>query len=337
MKLGYIFFVSMMLSVSLNAMHDEDEWLRKADEAFAKTEGVQQVKEEKDAGHEAQEKFETLEQSPEVTQEDYDEPTFDENDHATWFTECPAQGQPLTCDYFKRKKYFQRAVSLTQEQKNNELDDSCAEYSTQRCKIGGWVCAGANPNISFKRPWRPLLDPLQNDDFWLVKILLEHKAKPNKNIILGEPALSYAKNKEIAELLVAHGAKVNWKGAKSGNTLLHRAIMQGRLPDLLEYYIEQKVFINSLNHYNETALHELSYWCTVQSRGDVIKKARLLFKAGIDIDIDANKDGKTAQGMLQECRKNNDNCRALYDLIEEERNNRLKQLQKNGGEHGTHV
>ena len=54
MKLGYIFFVSMMLSVSLNAMHDDaDEWLNAAQRAYEKTEGMQQVKEEKDTQHEA--------------------------------------------------------------------------------------------------------------------------------------------------------------------------------------------------------------------------------------------------------------------------------------------
>ncbi len=348
-----IFFASL-----LNAMQDDaDEWLKAAQRAYEKTEGVQQVNEEKDAQHEAREKLEKLEQaeSPEATQEEYDEADFDENDPATWFSECPEQRQPLTCDYFKRKRYFQRAVSLPQGQKNDilaDLNKDCAlkvsferEYSANRCKTAGWVCAGADPNTKGKRHsfLSTILEPAEQNDYWLIKILLEHRLNPNETICRNRPPLYWTKKKEIAELLIKHGAELEICCDGLGGTLLHRSADQDYRSDLLEYYIQQKVPINAINTVRETALHILSGRCYAHSHEELIKKARLLFKAGIDIDAKDIRE-KSAQGLLQECQKNEsfkesskETCKLLYDLIEEERNNRLKQFQKNGGDHGMHV
>ena len=215
MERMYKIIIPMMICVvSLNAMQDDaDEWLNAAQRAYEKTEGMQQVKEEKDTQHEAQEKFENREQT-ERPAEEYNEADFDENDHETWFSECPEQGQPLTCDYFKRKRYFRRAVSLPQEQKNHQLGNSIhnrhrEEYPKARCKISGWVCAGANPNAKSKEyGTRALIAPIAANDFSLLKLLLEQKANPNK-ATPGMFSLCWAENREIAELLVKHGATVN--------------------------------------------------------------------------------------------------------------------------------
>ncbi len=358
MECMYKTIMPMMIFVvsSLNAMQDDaDEWLNAAQRAYEKTEGVQQVKEEKDTQHEAQASFEKFEQteSPAV-QEYYDEATFDENDPSTWFSECPEQGQPLTCDYFKRKRYFQRAVSLPQEQKNNQLGDNTdnrnfEEYPKTRCKISGWVCTGADPNSKSKEyRARALVAPVGANDFRLLELLIVQKANPNK-ATPGMSPLCWAENKEMVELLVGYGANVNCR-CDGRKTLLHRAIKSpiggpswgSCSPDLVEYYIQQNISINSVDDNNDTALHVLSTQASnpasifFTSSDNLIRTAQALLKAGINLDT-KNREGKTAQDYLRECKKYNDNCKLLYDRIEEERNNRLKQLQKNGGDHGMYV
>jgi hypothetical protein len=356
MKCTYKIIIPMMICVvSLNAMHDDaEEWLNAAQRAYEKTEGVQHVKEEKHDVHEAQESFEKLEQaeSSKIAREEYDEADFDENDYATWFSECPKKGRPLTCDYFKGKRYFQRAASLPREKKNDLIADlkdymhGREKYSKNRCKTAGWVCAGADPNTRPKT--RPFLytieDPVRHNDYWLLKILLEHKLHPNVWEGPYNTPLYLAKKKEIAELLVAHGAKTNWTDSSHGITLLHVAAWAEKSSDLLEYYIQQNIPINVIDIVDyHTALHRLSLWCGSHSHEELVKKAHLLFKAGIDIDAKAQ-HGQTAQDMLRECQEDKrlsesskETCKLLYDLIEEERNHRLKQMQKNGGDHGIHV
>jgi hypothetical protein len=338
MKCMYKIIIPMMICVaSLNAMHDDaDEWLNAAQRAYEKTEGVQLVNEE----NEVQENFEKCEQTESFTQE-YNEATFDEDDPSTWFSECPAQSKKLSCEYFKGKRCWQRAVSLPQERKNGILfsTKNCVGsrgYPLGRCKIAGWVCAGADLITS-----DIVEQPLTNDDYWLMKILLEHKFNANERLWMGRVPLWVARTKNMAKLLVLHGAETNWK-TDNGTTLLHAAAMRTERSDLLEYYIQQKVPINSVTRDGETALHHLSEWGILDSCEEFLKKARLLLKAGIDIDA-KDKDGRTAQDLLQECPVGRwsvsaeKHCKLLYGLIEEERTNRLKQLQKNGGDHGIHV
>ena len=339
---------------SLNAMHDDaGEWLKAAQKVYEKTEGVQHVKEEKDAGHEARESFEKLEQteSPEATQE-YDEPNFDENDYSTWFSECPAQGKELSCDYFKGKRYWQRAVSLPKRKKNDLLHhlikrykfpDDDNEYAINRCQTAGWVCAGGNPNTSVALfhlvdAGNVLLRPIDHDDYEVIQIVLEHGANPNKTIIF-VPSSYFAKNKRMAKLLIKYGAKIS-KDTIWGTTILHEAINSDRQPSLINFYIKQGIPINSLDRNNRTALHvsalSANYSSNLISDVDLKKTVQYLLKAGIDIDA-KDKEGKTAQDSLQECKKWVERCNLVYDLIEEERNDRIKQLQKNGGDHGMHV
>ncbi len=355
MECTYKIIILMMIFVasSSNAMQDDaDEWLNAAQRAYEKTEGVQQVNEE----NHAQASFEKFEQreSTDATQEEYNEADFDENDHETWFSECPEQRQPLTCDYFKRKRYFRRAVSLSQEQKNNQLGDNTdnrnfEEYPKTRCKISGWVCAGADPNAKSKEyRARALVAPIAANDFSLLKLLLEQKANPNK-ATPGMFSLCWAENREIAELLVKHGARVNCK-CNGYETLLHRAIKSpiggpswgSCSSDLVEYYIQQNISINSVDDSDETALHVLSTQASnpapifFTSSDNLIRTAQALLKAGINLDT-KNREGKTAQDYLRECKMHDGPCKSIYYLIEEERNNRLKQFQKNGDEHATHV
>ena len=207
------------------------------------------------------------------------------------------------------------------------------------------MCAGADPNAKSKEyRARALVAPIAANDFSLLKLLLEQKANPNK-ATPGMFSLCWAENREIAELLVKHGATVNCR-CDGRKTLLHRAIKSpiggpswgSCSPDLVEYYIQQNISINSVDDNNDTALHVLSMQASdpFTSSDNLIRTAQALLKAGINLDT-KNREGKTAQDYLRECKMHDGPCKSIYYLIEEERNNRLKQFQKNGDEHATHV
>ena len=263
----------------------------------------------------------------------------------SWFQECPKEGEPLTCECFKKHSYWKQVSSLQQAEKDKMLgyiDKRTAfranfdkeDHAHMRNIIAGWVCAGTDPNgYLFYKPlgYSLLLYPIINNDLELAKILLEHKANANSNNGgIDRLPLYHAKNKAMADLLVQYGAKVDGENWFNDNVLHWTVIDQTKEADLIDFCIAQGISVNAKNLSNETALHKIATMCTERSNIDLqntLSKVRSLLKAGIDIDA-KNGKGKTAQDIVQDYMQKyqNVNClaadtcellKAIYDAIEE--------------------
>lgn len=211
-----------------------------------------------------------------------------------WFSECPAQNEdeePLTCDYFKRTPYWLRALGSSDRKKEKlfrRLNYDDEQYENVRCKIAGWVCAGVNPNLKLEEGQflRTLGRTVDNDDIPVTQLLLENGANPNKKVDTKLFGLFFARNRDMAELLINHGANPQLRGVFN-STLLHFAAFRADISaDIIDFYVQKKVPINAQNEFGATALHDLSMTCESHTEETVISKFRSLLNAGIDIKIE---------------------------------------------------
>lgn len=102
-------------------------------------------------------------------------------------------------------------------------------------------------------------------------------------------SLQMEKSKAIAELLIQHGASVNYT-PRAGDTPLHKAALRGRT-DLCELFIQNGARVNASDVLGNTPLHEAAregYWESTQ----------FLLKNGARPTV-ANKFGETAMSLAK--------------------------------------
>ncbi len=114
---------------------------------------------------------------------------------------------------------------------------------------------GANPNLIYSNE-SLLQRAIRHEKLAFVKLLLEHKAKPNESKNRrGSSNLEIAMSKKdlrYSSLLIAAGANVN--KVTSGSTALIRAVEQVR-PKLVSLLIKARANLKATNYAQETALH----------------------------------------------------------------------------------
>lgn len=153
---------------------------------------------------------------------------------------------------------------------------------------------GANPNITpnNKATWTVLFETTKESFFGNMP---SQRQKVNRSKI-------------IAELLIKHGADVNFSNS-IGETPLHKAAQHGRI-DLCSLFIRNEARVNATDILGNTPLHkaaEKGYWKAVQ----------ILLENGAQIDL-RRKQGETALNLgekrkeessyLQIRKKNKDYC-----------------------------
>ena len=167
----------------------------------------------------------------------------------------------------------------------------------------------------------PLHLAINKRNLEIVKLLLKHKANPNRTNIRGDTPLFIAVSRgyieivkellnhgaavdvpsgideipfwralmarrfEIAKILLDHGANIDYRHSL-GRTSLHDAASDGNLENV-EFLLEHNANINAVDFYKDTPLHI----ATENSHTEVVKK--LLINDGNDIKI-RNIEGNTA-------------------------------------------
>lgn len=117
---------------------------------------------------------------------------------------------------------------------------------------------GASANYVFAATCQSLLDfACLKNDVAAVQYLIDNGADPNFAVDPRFLPIFCVQSREVAEILVKAGAKINVKG-HLGQTPLHFACLKARL-ELADYYIEQGLSVDEPNIYGQTALH---YSCT---------------------------------------------------------------------------
>jgi ankyrin repeat protein len=98
------------------------------------------------------------------------------------------------------------------------------------------------------------------------------------------------KSKAIAELLIQHGANVNYSASKMKNTPLHQAALRGRT-DLCELFIQNGAKVHAPDALDNTPLHEAA-------RGGYWESAQILLENGARPKA-ADKLGETALSLAE--------------------------------------
>ncbi len=138
-----------------------------------------------------------------------------------------------------------------------------------------------------------------------VKMLLENGANPDTIGIkkLGEPVLfeivesidskfdNPYKTRTIAELLIKHGANVNYAVGKLLETPLYEAASHGRV-DLCKLFIENGAEVNTIDWIGRTPLHGAAY-------NGYWECAQVLLENGVQPNIEG-KAGQTALSLAEE-------------------------------------
>jgi len=115
----------------------------------------------------------------------------------------------------------------------------------------------------------------------IVQFLLDNNMDANTKSSIGTTAIHFAFNKEIAELLIKHGADIYHRD-NINNTILHTSSMY-KLYDSIIYFIELGIDINARNAFGHTALHEAS-------RNSSPMVVSILLDNNADIDTKDNTD-----------------------------------------------
>ena len=128
----------------------------------------------------------------------------------------------------------------------------------------------------------------------ICRILLERKAEVNSQNRYGSTPLLLASERgpELVQLFLDHNADLHARNG-SGDTLLHRAAIAGRL-EVVRLLLELNAEVNSRNNKGSTPLH-LAFPGSPHAEGN-LDIARLLLDHGADMQI-RNLDGKTASQM----------------------------------------
>jgi len=128
----------------------------------------------------------------------------------------------------KLKVLLSKYSSGENQKRNNELVSTIKQLITQ---ISNTNITDNNGTIT------PLLFAAQENDYSLVKLLLESKANPNKTDFSGTPPIMYTSNVEIIKLLVDNKADLHLKN-DYGSSALDWALESNnqKLINLLQYY-----------------------------------------------------------------------------------------------------
>ena len=163
-------------------------------------------------------------------------------------------------------------------------------------------------NVNYPKGWGPIQEAA-TFSLKMVKFLIERGADIN-----GGPwpalhtAISRAKNRDMAELLIQHGADVNAKDA-SGNTPLYYAILYIDDSDFINLLIANGADVNTKNQGGETPLHieaRASRWVFVTQAGRMelatqagrTETAKLLLEAGANVNCRDDRDQTPLHRML---------------------------------------
>lgn len=213
----------------------------------------------------------------------------------------------LNAQYLATMLYAQQVLVMSQDKRDEELckhvEASQVKGDHQKKHCAMTIVGLANPNNP-KINGMILHGGILENHFEFVKFLLEHKMDPNTCNEEGIPALFYADNREMAALLVAHGADVKRVQKPEGVSLFGYAVIQHTNPEsinLLSYYLEQGVDMNNVDDKENTALHLLAdqnnwIYKSEKVQKNFLDKARLLLKARISLKF--NKRRETAQQLL---------------------------------------
>lgn len=134
----------------------------------------------------------------------------------------------------------------------------------------------------------PLHNAIESNFFVIVQLLLEAQASvlEKEN---GFPPLHWAKDVEIAELLIKFGADIHAVCAPEtsndidrGNSVLH-SVVAGPL-ELLEFLIKKGANARAVNTQGDTVLHK-HIWNSYQTKEEFIARLNLLIQAGADPTI----------------------------------------------------
>ena len=156
-----------------------------------------------------------------------------------------------------------------------------------------FVEKGADVNAMNEQKDTPLRRAVEGDHIEIVKFLLQHGA--NKTInqehddpndpYNGETALFKVRSPEIAELLLANGAKTSYTN-NLGETVLLKAVYH-RNPTLVKMFLDRDVDVNARNKKGETALLEAVQDSEYSS--NQIETVKLLLEKGADVNLADNK------------------------------------------------
>jgi len=149
---------------------------------------------------------------------------------------------------------------------------------------------GANVNARDKFG-TPLIDAIE-DHRDMVELLLNNKADVHMKSPDGFAPIHLAGKKEIAQILFAHGAKLDTPGYQ-GRTPLHQAAMRNR-NDVVEWLCSQGVAVNPVDSDGLTPLTiAISQPASTEgARKNCMETIRTLLKYGADVDS-RDKEGRT--------------------------------------------
>lgn len=151
---------------------------------------------------------------------------------------------------------------------------------------------GADPNLAGSGQLA-LNIAASTGDLETVKALLAHGADPNASPDGKESALAEACDRghlEIAQLLFAHGAKLETPG-QVGCTALFRAVGYSNSPPVARWLLSVGANPNAPNSVGATPLHHaVEYGC--------VDSVRILMAAGADPNL-ADKNGRTPLSLAR--------------------------------------
>lgn len=152
------------------------------------------------------------------------------------------------------------------------------DYPNIRGAVACLISAGASVNqLGHVAKDNALERAVLAQDKEMVKLLLMHKADPNQNLGWG-PIFFCAKNLSLAELFNQFGTVFH----ERPDVLHHVVSKPDYKPELITFYLNHGVDVNSTDCKGQTALHQLAV-CACRYKSDLknlIHKAQLLVEAG---------------------------------------------------------
>ena len=167
---------------------------------------------------------------------------------------------------------------LQKKELNELLYKAFRNHNTKQ--MLAYMQAGADINAKSTALSLTLLEfAVAQDDTPMVKFLLTHGA--NAEIIgpNGRNLLSYARNRDIASLLLIHGASLT-QNDDNGNTPMHWGGMYSA--ELIDFFLEHGGHINARNALGQTLLHRV---CLRKPDSQNLKIITTLINKGTKLNI----------------------------------------------------